>query len=202
MRIAESVTFAGASNDRAAWLRGDAAAIARYLGDPATRVLPIWRGKPMICDAGAGFLPATHPFLTATGDLESIPERARAALQGGIDRLAGNSALTLNLALAYGGRAEIVRAARRAAERVARGEITPDQVDEDELRAGLDSPDLPDPDLVIRTSGEHRLSNFLIWQSAYAEMVYQEKLFPDFDRRDLWAACLEYAKRDRRFGSA
>ena len=67
MRIAESVTFAGASNDRTAWLRGDAGAIARYLADPATRVLPIWRGKPLICDTGAGFLPATHPFLTAIG---------------------------------------------------------------------------------------------------------------------------------------
>lgn len=139
--------------------------------------------------------------LTATGDLESIPERARRALQDACDTLAGNDRLTLNLALAYGGRAEIVRAARRVAERVARGELAPEQVDEEALRAGLDSPDLPDPDLVIRTSGEYRLSNFLIWQSAYAEMYFTPTLWPDFDEREFMLAVRDFQGRERRFGA-
>ena len=78
--------------------------------------------------------------------------------------------------------------------------LSVEDVDEETLRDYLYDTTTPDPDLLIRTSGEQRLSNFLLWQSAYAEMVYQEKLFPDFDRRDLWAACVEYASRDRRFG--
>jgi len=139
--------------------------------------------------------------LTAIGDLEAIPERARQALLDACDLLADNSKLTLNLALAYGGRAEIVRAARRAAERVARGELAPDQVDEDVLRAGLDSPDLPDPDLVIRTSGEYRLSNFLIWQSAYAEMYFTPTLWPDFDEAEFFRAVRDFQGRERRFGA-
>jgi undecaprenyl diphosphate synthase len=102
----------------------------------------------------------------------------------------------------YGGRAEIADAAREIARRAARGEIDPERITEASFARYLDEPDMPDVDLFLRPSGEQRLSNFLLWQSAYAEMVYQEKLFPDFDRRDLWAACLEYAKRDRRFGSA
>jgi len=168
---------------------------------PEAEVKALWMFLQEVLGSEIDALDQQGVRLTATGDLESIPERARAALQGGIDRLAGNSALTLNLALAYGGRAEIVRAARRAAERVARGEITPDQVDEDELRAGLDSPDLPDPDLVIRTSGEHRLSNFLIWQSAYAEMYFTPTFWPDFDEREFMLAVQDFQGRERRFGA-
>ncbi|MCF8606928.1 isoprenyl transferase [Gordonia sp. HY442] len=113
-----------------------------------------------------------------------------------------NTVMTLTMCVNYGGRAEIVDAARELARRAARGEIDPDRITESSFGKYLDEPDMPDVDLFLRPSGEQRLSNFLLWQSAYAEMVYQEKLFPDFDRRDLWAACLEYAKRDRRFGSA
>ncbi|WOC13583.1 isoprenyl transferase [Gordonia sp. MP11Mi] len=113
-----------------------------------------------------------------------------------------NSVMTLTMCVNYGGRAEIVDAARELARRAARGEIDPDRITESSFAKHLDEPDMPDVDLFLRPSGEQRLSNFLLWQSAYAEMVYQQKLFPDFDRRDLWDACLEYAKRDRRFGSA
>ncbi len=113
---------------------------------------------------------------------------------------AGNSVLTLTMCVNYGGRAEIADAAREIARRVAAGEINPEKVDEKMLARHLDEPDMPDVDLFLRPSGELRTSNFLLWQSAYAEMVFQHTLFPDFDRRDLWAACVEYASRDRRFG--
>ena len=111
-----------------------------------------------------------------------------------------NTALTLTMCVNYGGRAEIVDAARDFARRVAAGEVSPDDLTEEGFADYLDEPDMPDVDLFLRPSGEMRTSNFLLWQSAYAELVFQDKLFPDFDRRDLWAACLEYAERDRRFG--
>ncbi|MCA2209008.1 MULTISPECIES: isoprenyl transferase [Nocardia] len=111
-----------------------------------------------------------------------------------------NDVMTLTMCVNYGGRAEIADAAREIARRVAAGEIDPEKVDESTVARYLDEPDMPDVDLFLRPSGEFRSSNFLIWQAAYAEFVYQDTLFPDFDRRNLWAACLEYAKRDRRFG--
>lgn len=113
-----------------------------------------------------------------------------------------NSVITLTMCVNYGGRAEIVDATKELARRAARGEIDPERITEQSFAKYLYEPDMPDVDLFLRPSGEQRISNFLLWQSAYAEMVYQTKLFPDFDRRDLWDACLEYAKRDRRFGSA
>ncbi|MFF0541967.1 isoprenyl transferase [Nocardia thailandica] len=111
-----------------------------------------------------------------------------------------NDVMTLTMCVNYGGRAEIADAAREIARRVAAGEIDPEKVDEATVARYLDEPDMPDVDLFLRPSGEFRSSNFLIWQSAYAEFVYQDVLFPDFDRRNLWDACLEYARRDRRFG--
>jgi undecaprenyl diphosphate synthase len=114
----------------------------------------------------------------------------------------GNDVLTLTMCVNYGGRAEIVDAAREIARRAAAGEIDPEHITEHSFQSYLYQSQMPDVDLFLRPSGELRTSNFLIWQSAYAEFVFQETLFPDFDRRDLWAACLEYAKRDRRFGGA
>jgi undecaprenyl diphosphate synthase len=111
-----------------------------------------------------------------------------------------NRVLTLTMCVNYGGRAEIVDAAREIARRAAAGELDPERISEASFGKFLDEPDMPDVDLFLRPSGELRSSNFLIWQSAYAEFVYQNTLFPDFDRRNLWEACLEYAKRDRRFG--
>lgn len=111
-----------------------------------------------------------------------------------------NTVMTLAMCVNYGGRAEIIDAAREFARRVAAGEASPDDLTEENFPRYLDEPDMPDVDLFLRPSGELRTSNFLLWQSAYAEFVFQNTLFPDFDRRDLWAACLEYAKRDRRFG--
>lgn len=111
-----------------------------------------------------------------------------------------NTRMTLAMCVNYGGRAEIVDAAREIARRAAAGELSPGQINEKTFGMFLDEPDMPDVDLFLRPSGEKRVSNFLLWQSAYAEMVYQEKLFPDFTAEDLFAAVEEYAQRDRRFG--
>ncbi|WP_431033322.1 isoprenyl transferase [Streptomyces sp. P6-2-1] len=113
-----------------------------------------------------------------------------------------NDALTLYFCVNYGGRAEIADAARRLAEDIAAGRLDPSKVSEKTFQNYLYYPDMPDVDLFLRPSGEQRTSNFLLWQSSYAEMVYQDVLWPDFDRRDLWRACVAYAKRDRRFGGA
>ena len=113
-----------------------------------------------------------------------------------------NTTMTLAMCVNYGGRAEIIDAARDIARLAAEGKLRPEQITEKTFPNFLDEPDMPDVDLFLRPSGEKRTSNFLLWQSAYAEMVYQDKLFPDFTQQDLFDAVLEYAKRDRRFGSA
>jgi undecaprenyl diphosphate synthase len=102
----------------------------------------------------------------------------------------------------YGGRAEIADAAAALARDVKAGKVNPDRVAEKTFARYLYNPDLPDVDLFLRPSGEQRTSNFLLWQSAYAELVYMDILWPDFDRRHLWQACETYARRDRRFGGA
>jgi undecaprenyl diphosphate synthase len=111
-----------------------------------------------------------------------------------------NNKLTLVVAFNYGARQEIARAARRIAEEVAAGRFAPDAVNMETVGRYLDAPDLPDPDLIIRTSGEQRLSNFLLWQSAYSELVFVPVNWPDFDRAALEAAIREYRQRERRFG--
>ena len=115
---------------------------------------------------------------------------------------AGNTGLTLYFCVNYGGRAEIADAARRIAELAAAGRIRPGSVDEKVLARYLQEPDMPDTDLFVRSSGEQRTSNFLLWQSAYAEMVFLDTLWPDFDRRDLWRAIDTYVNRERRYGGA
>jgi undecaprenyl diphosphate synthase len=115
---------------------------------------------------------------------------------------AGNDRLTLTMCVNYGGRAEIADAATAIAREVAAGRIDPDDIDESTVQAFLDEPELPDVDLFVRSSGEQRTSNFLLWQSAYAELVFLDALWPDVDRRHLWWACERYASRDRRYGGA
>jgi len=134
------------------------------------------------------------------GEREGLdPEIAR--LLGDAEQLTrDNTGLTLVVAFNYGSRQEIVRAARRLAERVAAGTLKPSEIAMDTFGACLDAPDLPDPDLIIRTSGEQRLSNFLLWQSAYSELVFVPTYWPDFDRATLEAAIREYRQRERRFG--
>jgi undecaprenyl diphosphate synthase len=115
---------------------------------------------------------------------------------------ADNDLLTLTMCVNYGGRAELADAARSIARGVAAGRINPDRVDERTVARHLYLPDLGDADLVWRTSGEQRLSNFMLWQAAYSEMVFTDVLWPDVDRRDLWRAIETYAQRNRRYGSA
>ncbi len=130
------------------------------------------------------------------GWLENVPHHLRRAIQRAVARTETNTRLELNVAFNYGGRQEIVRAVRRIVE----DGIPPDEIDEACLERHLETAGLPDPDLVIRTSGEMRLSNFLLWQVAYAEIYCTPTLWPDFDREELLRALHSYAARDRRFG--
>ena len=115
---------------------------------------------------------------------------------------AKNSKLTVTMCVNYGGRAEITDAVSAIAKQVAEGKIDPNKISEKTIKRYLDEPDMPDVDLFVRSSGEQRLSNFLLWQSAYSEFVFLPTLWPDFDRRLLWHACEIYASRDRRYGGA
>ena len=112
----------------------------------------------------------------------------------------GGTGLTLLIALNYGGRRELVRAVRSLVEGASRGAVTPDSIDEGSIAGALDTAGIPDPDLLIRTSGEYRLSNFLLWQVAYTELLVLPTLWPDFSPRDLYGAVAEYQRRSRRFG--
>ena len=134
------------------------------------------------------------------GDLSKLSPTAQAAVQRLMRNTAEGTRLTLNLCISYGSRAEIVRAAQRLAEEVARGERRPQDIDEAAFEQHLLTADLPDPDLLIRTSGELRISNFLLWQIAYTELYITPVLWPNFDRQNLFEAILDYQRRERRFG--
>jgi undecaprenyl diphosphate synthase len=134
------------------------------------------------------------------GDLTRLDDAARRAVERAVRETAGGTRLGLNLFISYGGRAELVRAMRRIAEDVQAGTLPPDGITEEVIRSRLYTGDCPDPDLLIRTSGEQRLSNFLLWQVAYAELYISHVLWPDFDRAALYEAILDFQRRDRRFG--
>jgi undecaprenyl diphosphate synthase len=134
------------------------------------------------------------------GDMTQLPSKTRDAFERCVDQTSGNEGLTLVVALNYGGRVEIVEAARALARDAASGSLDPDSIDETTFASRLYTADIPDPDLLIRTSGEMRISNFLLWQVAYSELWVTHTLWPDFDRTDLLRAVVDYQKRDRRFG--
>jgi undecaprenyl diphosphate synthase len=134
------------------------------------------------------------------GDLERLTGPAAAAVQRVMRMTESGTRLGLNLFISYGGRAELVRAARMLAEEVQAGRLAPEAITEDEFRARLFTAACPDPDLLIRTSGERRLSNFLLWQVAYAELFISSVLWPDFGRAALYGAIHDFQQRDRRFG--
>ena len=138
--------------------------------------------------------------LAILGDHKAFPADVAKLVDQAVERTAGNSRMTLAIALNYGSRAELVNAARGLAERVAAGGLNAAEIDEAAIEANLDTAGLPPLDLVIRTSGEHRLSNFLLWQAAYAELVFVDALWPDFDGDTLREALAVYAGRERRFG--
>lgn len=136
------------------------------------------------------------------GDRSRLDPKLQRLMAGIEERTAGLSLLNLTVAINYGGRNELLRAARELADRVARGQVAVEAVDEDMLESCLDTHDLPDPDLVIRTSGETRISNFLLWQSAYSEYEFTPTLWPDFTAAELAAIIGRFGGRERRFGSA
>jgi undecaprenyl diphosphate synthase len=136
-----------------------------------------------------------------SGRLAELPSDLRAEFESAMERTEGNRRLTFNLAINYGGRAEIVDAVRAIGRRIAAGEMRPEEVTEETIHAHLYHPQIPDPDLLIRTAGERRLSNFLLWETAYSEIFVTQTLWPDFDRQDLVEAIEDYHKRVRRFGA-
>jgi undecaprenyl diphosphate synthase len=138
--------------------------------------------------------------LQAIGRLDDLPESVRDELEATRRFLEGGTRLRLNLALSYGGRAEIVDTVRRIVGEVMQGRVRADEVDEELMEKHLYTKGLPHPDLLIRTSGELRLSNFLLWQLAYAEIWVTQTLWPDFRKEDLFRAVVDYQKRNRRFG--
>ncbi|WP_269686716.1 isoprenyl transferase [Flavobacterium lacustre] len=138
--------------------------------------------------------------LNAIGNLEKLPKSAQKELQDVIHKTKNNTRLTLTLALSYGAREEIVNAVRNISNKVKNNIISLDSIDDSIINEHLYTQNLPDVDLLIRTSGEHRISNFLLWQIAYAELYFTEILWPDFKEQDLYEAIVSYQKRERRFG--
>ena len=138
--------------------------------------------------------------LTAIGDLKSLPAKSYRELQRSIEETSGNTGLNLILALSYSARWELVEVARAIARKVAANELAPDQIDIKTITSFLATADIPDPELLIRTSGEYRISNFLLWQIAYAEFYFTNTLWPDFGREDFYRAILDFQQRERRFG--
>lgn len=134
------------------------------------------------------------------GNRDRLPAHVLATLDDAIEATSGNVSMRLTFALSYGGRGEIVSAVRRLLKDCDLGKLDPDSLDERRFAQYLDHPELPDVDLLIRTGGERRISNFLLWQLAYAEILVTDLMWPDFDREDLEAAILDYQSRERRYG--
>ena len=138
--------------------------------------------------------------MNAIGNLEKLPAKAQKELQDVINKTAENTKLVLTLALSYGSREELVNAVKNISDKVKNNIISVDKIDDSVINEHLYTHNLPDVDLLIRTSGEHRISNFLLWQIAYAELYFTDILWPDFKESDLYEAILSYQKRERRFG--
>lgn len=138
--------------------------------------------------------------LNAIGDLERLPKYNYDALLDTMEKTKNNDRMTLTLCLSYSGRWEITNAAKRLAEKVKNGEIDIEQIDENCFSEFLSTKGMPDPELLIRTSGEERLSNFLLWQLAYSEFYFTDKFWPDFGKEDLYESIVNYQNRERRFG--
>ena len=139
--------------------------------------------------------------LGVIGDIERLPKSTKKALLEGIENTKSNTRMTLTLALNYSARWEITEAMRQAARLGSTGELLPDQINEDTVKSLLATKNIPDPELLIRTSGEFRISNFLLWQIAYTELYFTDVYWPDFDREKFYAALVNYQHRERRFVS-
>lgn len=138
--------------------------------------------------------------LKAIGNLQSLPKAIYNELQDAIEETSGHKKMSLVLALSYSSRWEITDAVKNIAMQVSDGKLSPQDIDSDLLSTHLTTRDIPDPELLIRTSGEFRISNFLLWQIAYSELYFTNKLWPDFRKEDLYEAIVDYQKRERRFG--
>lgn len=143
-----------------------------------------------------------HVRVRVIGDMSAVPRATRDAFDRCVSRTADNDGLTLVVALNYGGRGDLVNAARSLAAEAAAGSLAPEQIDEAQISSRLSTAGIPDPDLVIRTSGELRISNFLLWEIAYSELWVTATLWPDFRRTDLLRAVVDYQHRERRFGGS
>jgi len=138
--------------------------------------------------------------LNAIGDLNMLPEKCYRELANAIEQTKSNTGIVLTLALSYSSRREILQAAKSIACKVQKGELNLDDIDEETFENNLYTSGMPNPELLIRTSGEYRISNYLLWQIAYAELYFTPKLWPDFRKEDLYEAIIDYQKRERRFG--
>jgi len=167
---------------------------------PADEVEGLMALLELVLEKELDELDANGVQLRTIGRIDMIPETTRLALERAKDRLRHNTRLVLTLAISYGGRSEIVDAARRMASEVADGRLGPDGITEDSFGRYLYDPELPDPDLLIRTSGELRVSNFLLWQIAYTEIYVTDVFWPDFREPELFASIRAYQSRERRFG--
>jgi len=138
--------------------------------------------------------------LNAIGDLTSLPQKVYKKLQVSMAETSNNKGLTLTLALSYSSRWEITNAVRQLVQKAEHGELKSEEINEQLVSANLNTAEMPDPELMIRTGGEFRISNYLLWQLAYAELYFTPKLWPDFRKEDLFHALIDYQKRERRFG--
>jgi undecaprenyl diphosphate synthase len=138
--------------------------------------------------------------LRVIGNVNCLDTKVKSELDEAMEKTAGNTRMDLFLALSYSGRWEIVDAIKKIAIQLKDGKIEPGQIDEKLVSASMNAPDLPDPELLIRTSGEYRTSNFLMWQTAYTELAFSSKLWPDFRKEDLYEAIIDFQHRQRRFG--
>ncbi len=138
--------------------------------------------------------------LNAIGHIHQLPDSSRKALQEVMEATKNNTRMTLTLALSYGSREEISEAAKQMAEAYKQGKITLEDISQQHIGNYLYTKDMPDPELMIRTSGEHRISNFLLWQMAYTELYFTDKFWPEFEKNDLYKAIYDFQQRERRFG--
>lgn len=167
---------------------------------PLDEVSSLFKLFDDVLDAETEKLHRKQVRIVVTGMLDLLPEELAAKFRSAIDRTSANTGLQLNLCVMYSGRSELLCAMQQLLEAVQRGEFKPERLSERSFRQFLFHPEIPDPDLVIRTSGEQRISNFLLWQMAYSELVFTEVLWPDFSRADFMAALHEFQLRSRRFG--
>ncbi len=150
--------------------------------------------------AETGLMMQKNVRLHAFGDLESLPKSTYEKLAEVMLQTSANTGLTVNLALSYSGQWELTKAAQRIAQKVSEGKLSPGEITQQTLADHLDTAGIPDPELMIRTSGEYRISNFLLWQLAYTELYFSDVLWPDFRKEHLFASIEDYQKRERRFG--